>query len=349
MISAAALRLAAAIIGAACPAGAPHAPAALPAPPPGATYLDHDGAVRIVGYNDMRAMFEGWDAALALRFPSGVRFALDLPSTRSAPAALIEGRSAMAPMGAEMTRDDLREAAAEFGAAPIMIRVAHDSLDARALSGPLGLVVANDSPLAALTLGQIAQIYAAGGALTTWGQLGLKGVWAHEPIHRLGLRPETALGQWLQARLFAGRAFAPDLVGFGHSDEVVRAVARDPLAIGFASLNVPVTDVKVLPISRGPGRAPVAPTRLALQTGSYPLDRQLLIYAHRPLDPFVRGYLMLVLSCEGQAVVAADPAGYIPLTPAQAAAEREKLAEGAEPSAVVTLQRRGRRSRRASP
>ena len=63
--------------------------------------------------------------------------------------------------------------------------------------------------------------------------------------------------------------------------------------------------------------------------GDYAYDRFLYIYIRRtpgaPLDPFVREYLRLVLSREGQQAVAATPQAYLPLNPREAAAELAKL------------------------
>lgn len=352
-----ALVLAAGPAAAACPPGLPHASRAPVAPPTGASYLTADGAVRIVGYNDMAGMVARWDAAFSVLHPR-VRFAPDLKSTRSAPPALIAGTSALAPMGAEFTPQDLSAYRAKFGSAPLMIRVAHDPLDPKALSGPLGILVARDNPLSALSLAQIARIFAAGPTPQTWGELGLKGRWRDRPVHLLGLRPETALARFLQARAFPGRPYAAELQGFGHSTDLARAVAHDPLAIGFAGLDVPMTGVRAVALAAvADGRA-IAPTRRTLQQGLYPLDRQLLIYARTPLDPLVRAYLEFALSCEGQAAVAADPLGYLTLTPAQARAERAKLlpetrAMGGEearvPGAPISLRTSGRRSAPGSP
>lgn len=62
---------------------------------------------------------------------------------------------------------------------------------------------------------------------------------------------------------------------------------------------------------------------------AYPLGRSLYFYLRKapgqPLDPVVREYLRLVLSREGQAIVAAQPNGYIPLTAIQAQAQLRKL------------------------
>jgi phosphate transport system substrate-binding protein len=279
-----------------------------------------------VGYNDMAPMIAAWDAAFAATHP-GVRFAPELKSTRSAPPALAAGRSAFAPMGAAFTDADLAAFRAATGGEPIVLRVAHASLDPKALSGPLGLMVAADNPLTAISLDEIARIFAAPEgrpAIATWGQLGLTGPWAERPVRALGLSPQTALALFLQSEAFPGRPFAPVLSGFGHSTDVVAALAHDPQALGFAAVNTATPGVRVLALAAG-GRGPVRPTATALRAGRYPLDRQLLIYARRPLDPLVREYLALVLSCEGQLQVGAGGLGYLPLSPSEVLAERRKL------------------------
>ena len=63
--------------------------------------------------------------------------------------------------------------------------------------------------------------------------------------------------------------------------------------------------------------------------GTYPLDWPLYIYVRRspgrPIDPFVREYLRLVLSREGQQAVANTPQAYLPLNSGEVAAELAKL------------------------
>ena len=67
-----------------------------------APYLNAEGSVAVVGYNDMRDMMEAWAKRFTAAHPA-VRFALDLRGTRFAPAALASGASAFAPMGALLT------------------------------------------------------------------------------------------------------------------------------------------------------------------------------------------------------------------------------------------------------
>src|SRR6266576_2459030 len=58
--------------------------------PASATYTGGDGAIVVVGYNDMRDMLEALLPLFAAAHPD-IRIGLDLPGTRFAPAALARG------------------------------------------------------------------------------------------------------------------------------------------------------------------------------------------------------------------------------------------------------------------
>jgi phosphate transport system substrate-binding protein len=291
--------------------------------PPDAGYLAPSGAVEIVGYNDMREMIEAWDRLYSAAHP-GVAFALSLEGTRTAPPALAAGRSAFAPMGAVFSPSELADYRRATGGEPLAIRVAHCSLDPRALSGPLAIIVNRDNPLASISMEQVARVFT--GEVTTWGGLGLEGDWAGKGVRACGLSPGTALGSFMRSRALGGSPFLAGLDGCAQSAEVVRRVAADPLAIGFAAAMRASPGVRVLAIAPGGSAAPVAPTPESIRDGRYPLDRCLLIYARRPLDPFVRAYLRMALSPEGQRAVAGGTLGYQPLNPREIAEELRKLA-----------------------
>lgn len=292
--------------------GKPLPPPYVPRPvtvPPGARYVRADGAVAVVGYNDMEEMLD----TLGLRFSAlhpGVRFALNLKGTRTAPPALARGESAFAPMGAEFSPGQLADYVAATGHEPLMFRIAHCSLDPAALSGPLAIIVHEDNPLAALTMAEVADIFS--------GR-------ATRGLNLCGLAPDTALGLFLRQRVLAGGDFAPGFVGSRQSRDVVQAVAADPQAIGFTAAMRAMPGVKVLALAPAPGLPPVVLTEENLRAGVYPLDRFLLIYARQPLDPLVREYLRFVLSPEGQGVIARGSLGYLPLNDAELAVERAKL------------------------
>ena len=286
----------------------------LPAPavefPRGASYLTPAGAISIVGYNDMAELF----AALCARFGAahpGFAFALDLKGTRTAPPALAAGQSALAPMGAEFSAAELAGYRAATGGDPLVVRLAHASLDPRALSGPLAIFVHRDNPLSSLTLDEVAAIFS--GADTS------------RELRPCGVNAEAALGLYFRRHALGGRALAAAFAGFPQSAEVVKRVGEDERAIGFAAAMRATPAVKILALAPRAGDAPVALTAENLAAGRYPLDRHLLVGARRPLEPWVREFLRFALSPEGQAIVAAGTLGYLPLDARDAAAERAKL------------------------
>jgi phosphate transport system substrate-binding protein len=277
--------------------------------PPGARYRTADGSVAVVGYNDMLGLLQALDARFSALHP-GIRFLLDLPGTKAAPPALARGESAFAPMGAELTPAQRTAYRAMAGSEPMPFRIAHDSVGDRALSGPLAIIVHPDNPIAALSLPEVAAIFS-----------------GRDPhgLHPTGLRAGLALGIYLRERLGLGQDFGAGFRGFAQSAEVVRAVAADPLAIGFAAVNRVTPDVRVLAIAPDAQSEAVALTAENVRAGRYPLDRFLLIYARRPLEPLACEYLRFVLSREGQEIVAGDALGYLPLNATEAATERAKL------------------------
>lgn len=290
--------------------------------PRGASYVGADGAVAVVGYNDMRELMQEWTARFVAAHGE-IRFALDLRGTRFAPAALAAGASALAPMGAEFTPLQLADYRAKVGADPIAFRVAHASLDSRALSGPLAVFVHRDNPIAALSLEQLARAFI--GEATRWGDLGQVGDWANRPINLYGVARGTPLALSFEANAMHGRAIANQMTGYPQSSDVVRRVASDPNALGFAAAMRATSDVRVVPIASRAGAEAVAPTPESITAGRYPLDRFLLIYAPHPLTPLAREFMRLVLSKDGQQVVSSSPQGYLPLSASEVAAERAKL------------------------
>ncbi len=274
--------------------------------PRSAGFITSGGAIAVVGYNDMRDMLEAMVSLFVAAHPKA-RFELDLRGTRFAPAALAAGTSAFAPMGGEFTPQQLESYRAVARADPLLFRVAHASLSPRALSGPLAIFVHPDNPLTSLTLTQAAQAFT--GQAARWGALGATGAWADRPIHPYGLKPETVLGIFAKQKVLGGREFGKAFAGFPQSADVVEKVCNDTSGAGFAAANRRSPSVRALALAPRAQDEPVAPTAENIAGGRYPLDRFLLIYARRPLLPLVREFLRLVLSREGQEVVAASPQG----------------------------------------
>jgi phosphate transport system substrate-binding protein len=307
------------------------------------SYLTTDGNICIVGYNDMSALLQALNKLFAAAHP-GFRFRLHLPSTRAAPAALALGLSAFAPMGAEFSQQQLEAYTDAVGSLPQPVAVAHASLDPRALSAPLGIYVHRSNPLNSLTLDQAARIFteqAASNAITTWNDLGLRGEWAGQSIHVLGLGPQTALGSFMQSRKFAARPYRKDFTAFTHSVDVIKGVAADVHSIGFADLNGATPGVKALAVASSAGSVASTGTAEDIVSGRYPLDRYLYIYVRREaggsIEPWIREYLRLALSEEGQRAISDAEPRYLPLNPKEARSSLARLDEPAPDARPATL------------
>lgn len=289
-------------------------------------WLTDDGAVRVVGYNDMSELMDGWVRAFTTHHPE-VGFELDLCGTRFAPAALAAGASAFGPMGGEFTTGQLRDYRSVLGAAaePLMIRVAHASLHPKALSGPIAVFTHPDNPLRHITFQVLADILR--GNARQWSDIPDGGAaLGHAAIHPVGVRPESVIGEFVRDRVLDGRAYTDGLRAFGQSAEVVQAVAEDPLAIGYAAAMRATAGVRMLALSSSASQPAVLPTRETLRSGRYPLDRHLLIAVRLPVSALAGEFLSLVLSGPGQRTVASSSLGYLPLAAAEVAQERSKLA-----------------------
>jgi phosphate transport system substrate-binding protein len=201
--------------------------------------------------------------------------------------------------------------------------VAHASLDARALSGPLAILVHRDNPVDSLTLGDVARVFA--GEARAWGEVGVRGPWAARAIHPYGMAAGTALAYAFETMAMGGRPIGSRMTGLAQSADVAARVGADPDGIGFAAAMRVTGDARVVPLAAREGEAAVMPTEESITAGRYPLDRFLLVYVARPIPPLAREFLRLMFSREGQAAVAAPPQRYLPLSASDAARERERL------------------------
>lgn len=293
-------------------------------------YLTATGEFRIVGYNDMEQMLRAAADRIAAT-GSSVRYSLELKSTRSAPASLIDGSSLLAPMGAELEPADRAAFRAAWGRDPVMFRIAHDSLKPGTLSSPTAVLVAAGNPLSVISFDAVRRLFAPRPGerpVKVWGDLGLAGMWRDLPVRPVSLAQDTAIGRFLLSGPFAALSFTNVVETRRQSRDVAAAVSADPTVVGLANANYVGPSVKALPIVDQNGRV-VAPTRDGIRSGRYPFDRFLLIYARLDSDGHLpKAAITLLdslLSARGQAAIDREQLEYISLSPTELAVERRKL------------------------
>lgn len=294
--------------------------------PRNASYLTPQGAISIYGYEDMVDILKRLNKMFSASHP-GFSFNLVLKGTYTAPPALTSGASAFAPMGAEFDDVDILAYRKFRRSSPVLFRIAHDSVILPAASSPLGIFVHKTNPIESLTSSQVGRIFSVGsvhGEIRTWGEAGLGGEWEERAIHSCGIPLQGALGVYMQNK-FDGRPYGPKHTFVKESKDVISTVATDPAAIGFAAINLLTPEVKLVAIDAGNVAGPSRGAVEDIIAGTYAYDRHLLIYVRQPIEQWVREYLRLIFSKEGQQAIADDSRGYLPLNPREVAVELEKL------------------------
>ncbi|AYN97032.1 phosphate-binding protein [Pseudomonas sp. LTJR-52] len=309
-------------------------------PPTHASYLTSDGAIAIIGNDGMEELINELNA-LFVRYHPGFKFAVTAKGSSVGMPALTAGATAIAPMSREPWVGEANGYKQVMGHEPLDIRIGYSGHGPRNNGKtPPAVYLHPDNPLASLTVQQLAKIVTSGqpgGDINTWGQLGMDGEWKDRRIHIYGLRDNGGFATNQRLDKFGGLPFSPRYEPLPSRESILRAVANDPYSIGLTGW-VKAADtapqLRTLPISAVPGTQPRTPSYEDVAGGAYPLSSYLHLFVTlepgQSLEPFIKEYLRLALSEEGQKLVRLQTStveGYVPLSLEDLAQERHKLEE----------------------
>jgi phosphate transport system substrate-binding protein len=304
------------------------------APPAGARYVLPDRTVHIVlGNRGIGVAIEGFNQLFAKTHP-GIRFSVEYNREGNTlnMAALVHGVTLVCPLARDINWAERRTYEELVGGEPLVVNIAHGTLTSVRMTAGLAVYVHKDNPIHRLTMDQLARIFttgAPGGDLTHWGQLGATGEWATRPIHPYGTPEYSGYGYFMVKNKWSDRTFPPGYEAFELAAQIVKRVGEDSYGIGFAGQGFLTAQTRLVALAHGAEGPYMEGTEEEVANGLYPLDRYVGLALRRvpgePLDPFVVEYLRLILSREGQEIVAAEKDGYVPLDAEQVAAERAKL------------------------
>jgi phosphate transport system substrate-binding protein len=317
-------------------------PAYTPTPvsvPNTASYLTPDGKVQIVGNDGWEDMMKQFDQLFLDTHPGFKRqFLLVMKGSSVAIPALQTGVSAIAPMARAMWEDDRFAFNRLHGYDPIDIHIGYAAFGPReGRKSPPGIYVNAKNPIAGLTIEQIRQIFtegANGGSITRWSQLGLKGAWAKRAIHIYGLDEGSGGTLAFRSQFLEDRPFVRTYEVLPKPADIGAAIADDPYGIAlmgfFDASKTPL--VRPLAVALGQGAPFLLPTYDNVASEHVPFPAYLHVYINRepgkPVDPFVKEYIRMMLSEKGQAIIATQKdtdEGYVPLSPDKIETELRKL------------------------
>jgi phosphate transport system substrate-binding protein len=225
-------------------------------------------------------------------------------------AALIKGTIDIADASRNMTPQEMAEARKNTGKEPKEFVVGYDAL---------AIYVHKDNPLNEITLDQIAQIYAEGGAITKWSQLGVKLPGSSsDQIVLVSRQSSSGTYEFLREHVLNNKDFRLGSRDMNGSKEVVQLVASTPTAIGYSGMGYATTGVKMLKVKKTPADPAFEPNVANTLAKTYPIARSLLVYTLGEPVGAVKAYIDWILSDAGQKVVEAT--GYVPV-PAAARAK----------------------------
>jgi len=310
----------------------------IPAWQPGPLETEPEEEFNVVGADVMDEMTLGWVKLFRQAYPK-LSVTMEARASGAGAPALVEGRAHVAPVGRELLPAEEKAFVDKFGYEPLAIRVATGSVSSLGKTASTIVLVDKDNPIQGLTFAQLDAIYSKtrkrGHAdIQTWGDLGLKGEWAHRPIHLYGLKPPNGIEWYFKNRVMLGGDWKDGIEnvkgqGFTHAFTVAaHDMALHPGGLTYALLANVTPDVKVVPIAENDHEPFVAPTTESVASHRYPLSRYVYIFVNRPpgkpLEPKVKEFLKMVLSREGQQQVA-DDGVYIPLNADVVREELHKL------------------------
>jgi phosphate transport system substrate-binding protein len=326
-----------------CPlvAGAEVEPVGLPDYRP---ELQVSSILRSRGNDQMATLMKAWQEGFRKYHPD-VQFADSLKGSASGMYGLDMRTADMALMGRPVNPYERYGIYERSWVYPVEIEVATGAAAQPHKSPAYAILVHRDNPLARITLEQLDGVFgaqrqggwkklswdvnAARGAdrnIRNWGQLGLNGPLADQPIHVYG-PPLLGAGAitWFQSRVLQGGSmWNEDLREYADRKAMVTALANDPLGIAYTALGYANAGVKPLAVADKASGPFIELNANTVVDRSYPLARPVyIVYAiddeHAEFtdprgDPGVREFLRYVLSRQGQADVGREGT-YLPLTP----------------------------------
>ena len=314
----------------------------MPAWTPAEVKSEPEEELALVGADVMDEICLGWAKIFRKAYPH-LSVVLDLRASGAGAPGLIAGakapNSVIAPIGREMLPAEEKAFVDKFGYEPFRIKVATGSLGSLGKTATSIMMVDKDNPIKGLSLAQLDAMYSTtrkrGDAdIKTWGDVGLTGKWATLPVHKYGLKAPNGIEWFFKINVMEMGDYKDDIQfvkgkGFTHAFNVAaQDMAQHPGGITYALLANVEPNVKVVPLSVKDGGPYIAPTLETVYNHTYPLSRYVYIYVNRKpgtaLEPKVKEFLKMVLSKQGQQVVAEEGV-YIPLQPSVVKEELAKL------------------------
>jgi phosphate transport system substrate-binding protein len=210
-------------------------------------------------------------------------------------AALINGGTDICDASRPMKDSEKVQVKARHGKDVTEIPVALDGV---------AIYVHQSSPVQSLTPAQLKGIYT--GRITNWRDVGGK----DGTIVPYSRENNSGTYVFFKEHVLSNEDFAREIQTLPGTAAVVNAVSKDPASIGYGGAAYS-QGIREVPIRRDDTSEPVAPSLQTVQSGQYPLSRNLFFYTTGEPAGDVKTFIDWVLGPEGQKICA--EVGYYPI------------------------------------
>jgi phosphate transport system substrate-binding protein len=202
-----------------------------------------------------------------------------------------------------MKPEEIDQAAKNTGKVPKEYIVGYDGL---------AVYVHKDNPLEEITFEQLSEIFAEGGKITKWSDLGVKVPnTSGDEIVRVSRQSSSGTYEFFREHVLNKKDYKLGSRDMNGSKEVVELVSSTPTAIGYSGMGYASPGVRMLKVAQKAGQPAYAPTVQNTLNKTYPISRSLLVYTLGAPQGPVKLYIDWMLSDAGQKVVEAS--GYVPV------------------------------------
>ncbi len=270
------------------------------------------GNLNSIGSDTLNNLMTMWAEGFRKKYPN-VNVQIEGKGSSTAPPALVAGTAQLGPMSREMKNSEIDAFVKKYGYKPTRIAVAIDTI---------AVFVNKDNPLKSLSLEQLDAIFSKNrkrgypSDITTWGQLGVTGKVASQPISLYGRNSASGTYGFFKEHALSKGDFKNIVKEQPGSASVVQGITKDKNGIGYSGIGYKTSGVKILALSVKTGQPAYEATYANALNNKYPLSRFLYIYIakdpKKPLPKLTEEFLKFVVSKEGQQIVIKD--GFLPLT-----------------------------------
>lgn len=216
-------------------------------------------------------------------------------------ASLLNGTVDIANASRQISEDEIANAR-KVGIEPVEHIIARDAI---------AVIVNPHNPVSQLTLEQISDIFK--GSINNWSELGGE----DRPIVRVSRETNSGTHVYFLEEVVRlgdkenDTIFAADTLLLPSSEGIISEVGDNPNAIGYDGLGYVTDDVKTISVAGKESQNYVLPSIETVNSGTYPISRELYMYTAQDVKPLAQEYLDWILSPEAQDIVI--ELGFVPV------------------------------------